>query len=138
MIQLSGNATKLTTLPQVGVKRDASSSLSSTTTNGNRPVKIIRVNPSISIQPKKPTVVTVGSSSLALSAASQIRTVKAVPTTKTVIVTKPTMTATAAASNDDLLKKQLEESQRMVEQFKEQLKRQELENARLKMLLEKN
>ena len=54
--------------------------------------------------------------------------------TKTVIVTKPT----SAASNDDQLKRQLEESQRMVEQFKEQLKRQELENARLKMLLEKN
>lgn len=110
----------------------------SATSTTNRPVKIIRVNPSISIQPKKPTVVTVGSSSssLSLSSAPQIKTVKAVPTTKTVIVTKPSSTPVTSA--DDQLKKQLEESQRMVEQFKEQLKRQELENARLKMLLEKN
>ena len=63
-----------------------------------------------------------------------MKAVKATPLTKTVIVTKPT----SAASNDDQLKRQLEESQRMVEQFKEQHKRQELENARLKMLLEKN
>jgi hypothetical protein len=41
-------------------------------------------------------------------------------------------------ANSDLLKRQLEESQKMVERFKEQLRQQEMENARLKKLLQKS
>ena len=59
--------------------------------------------------------------------------------TKTVVVTSAgassNLQSTSAA---ELLKKQLEESQRTVERFKEQLRQQELENARLKKLLEKS
>jgi hypothetical protein len=110
----------------MGLKRKIVASGETSQLVENRALKVVRVNPpSISIQPKKPsTIVTTSQSTLKPGV-----TVKATqaPTnaTKTVVVT-----------NADLLKKQLEASQKMVEQFKEQLRQQEMENARLKMLLE--
>ena len=98
----------------------------------NRTVKIVRVNPSISIQPKKPTAATLITTSNAMSASPKPGFVvrSSQPTssnvTKTIVVT----------SSAEALKKQLEESQKMVEQFREQLRKQEQENARLKRLLE--
>jgi hypothetical protein len=98
----------------------------------NRTVKIVRVNPSISIQTKKPTAATLVTSSSSASASKPGFVVRASPAptnvTKTIVVT----------SSAELLKKQLEESQKMVERVKEQLRQQELENARLKRLLEKS
>ena len=131
-----GNTTKLTTLPPletIGIKRASGNGDNAS----NRQLKIVRVNPSVSIQPKKPTVVTIGGSSSSApqtSAGFTLRTTSVQSKLKTVIVTKPSLTN----SNSDVLKRQLEESQKMLEQFKEQLRQQEIENARLKMLLKNN
>ncbi len=63
-----------------------------------------------------------------------VKTTLAPSTSKAIVVTNPSL----SAPDTNLLKKQLDESNKMMELFKEKLKRQELENARLKMLLEKN
>jgi hypothetical protein len=112
----------------MGLKRKIVASGETSQLVENRALKVVRVNPpSISIQPKKPsTIVTTTTSQSTLKPGFTVKATQA-PTnaTKTVVVT-----------NADLLKKQLEASQKMVEQFKEQLRQQEMENARLKMLLE--
>jgi hypothetical protein len=139
----SGNPAKLTTLPQLqsaatsaALKRKIVTTADlSQSQSENRTVKIVRVNPSISIQPKKPTTATlVTSSSATLSTTSKPGFVVRPAQTTTANVTKTIV----VTSNAELLKKQLEESQKMVEQFREQLRQQEVENARLKKLLEKS
>ena len=155
---ISGNPARLSSLPQFqssGLKRKIVSasgigpsdiSHHPLDNRGGGTVKIVRVNPSISIQPKKPTTATLVTSTGSISSTGQIKpgfTVKMsqAPSnvTKTVVVTSAgassNLQSTSAA---ELLKKQLEESQRTVERFKEQLRQQELENARLKKLLEKS
>jgi hypothetical protein len=95
-------------------------------------LKIVRVNPSISIQPKKPTTATLVTTSSISKPGFIVKTTQAPSNvTKTVVVT-------SSMANSDLLKRQLEESQKMVERFKEQLRQQEMENARLKKLLQKS
>jgi hypothetical protein len=138
-----GNPAKLTTLPQLqsaatsaALKRKIVTTADlSQSQSENRTVKIVRVNPSISIQPKKPTTATlVTSSNATLSTTSKPGFVVRPAQTTTANVTKTIV----VTSNAELLKKQLEESQKMVEQFREQLRQQEVENARLKKLLEKS
>ena len=118
----------------MGLKRKIVASGETSQLVENRALKVVRVNPSISIQPKKPTsTIVTTTSQTTLRPGFTIKTTQAATnaTTKTVVVTNPNVT-----TNADLLKKQLEASQKMVEQFKEQLRQQEMENARLKLLLE--
>ena len=135
----SGNPAKLTTLPQLqtaasaGLKRKFVTTIGGDSSQQQNAVKIVRVNPSISIQPKKPTTATLVTPSTLSNQPKPGFVVRpsqpaASSVTKTLVVT----------SNTEVLKKQLEETQKMMEQFKEQLRQKELENAKLKKLLEKS
>lgn len=91
----------------------------------------MRMSPSASIQPKKPTTATL------VTPTGQIKTgftVKVPQTSSN--VTKTIVVTSSGSSSQSTLFKQLEESQKAVERFKEQLRQQELENARLKKMLE--
>jgi Ulp1 family protease len=148
---ISGNPAKLTSLPQFqssGIKRKIVTTSSVAPSDishhplDNRSggtVKIVRVNPSISIQPKKATAATLVTSSSASSTIKPGFTVKMTQApsavTKTVVVTSSGASLSAAASKE-LLRKQFEEKQRAIERSKEQLRLQELEYENMRKMFE--
>ena len=136
-----GNPAKLTSLQQLqssSLKRKLVPASGPSDNRGT--VKIMRVNPSASIQPKKPTTATLVTSTGQIKPGFTVKVPQSSSNvTKTIVVTSSGASSSSqSTSAADLIKKQLEESQRAVERFKEQLRQQELENARLKKMLERS
>jgi len=139
---VSGNPAKLTSLQQLqssSLKRKLVPASGPSDNRGT--VKIMRMNPSASIQPKKPTTATLVTSTGQLKPGFTVKVPQTSSNvTKTIVVTSAgaSSSSQSTSSTADLIKKQLEESQRAIERFKEQLRQQELETARLKKMLERS